>query len=215
MPRFDLIIFDLDGTLIDSQYDLAAAVNYTRLLYDMPQISLEEVRAYIGDGIKALMEKALPGIGEPEMRIAAIKFRTYYGENLLARTKLYPGVKQALETFSGFKKAILTNKPEAFTKTIIKNLGIEQYFDIVVGGDSGPKRKPDPGPLIDISVKLNVPAARALMVGDGKNDILAAKAAGIKCAAVQYGYTDIAEIAALHPDYCIKNIAELSGILNL
>jgi len=212
--RYELVIFDLDGTLIDSQYDLALAVNYTRSLYGFTEIRVDKIRDFIGDGIRTLMEKALPEIGESEMQVAIIKFRAFYGENLLNNTKLYPGVKEVLENLSGIKKAVLTNKPIAFTKTILENFKIDKYFNIVTGGDSGPKRKPAPEPLLDIANKLNIPLGQVIMIGDGKNDILAAKAAGVKCAAAEYGYTASAELLSLKPDYTISNINDVIKIVN-
>ena len=116
MGKFDLIVFDLDGTLIDSKYDLANSVNYVRSLYSLPQLSIEKVRSYIGDGVKLLMEKALPDLAEAEIEVATIKFRAYYGTHLMETTKLFPGVKESLEGLSEIQKAVLTNKPEDFTK---------------------------------------------------------------------------------------------------
>lgn len=213
MGRFDLIVFDLDGTLIDSKYDLASSINYVRALYDLPQLSVDKVRSYVGDGLAVLMEKSLPGLAGSEIEIATIKYRAYYGTHLLETTKLYRGVKESLEKLSGVKKALLTNKPENFTKNILSGLAIEKYFKLVIGCDAGPKRKPDPFYLNEMLFKLKMDKGRCLMVGDGKNDLLAAKAAGIKCAAVLYGYTAKQELAALDPDYNINNFEEILAIV--
>ncbi len=213
MNKYDLIIFDLDGTLIDSQYDLAASVNYIRTLYGLRELSVDDVRSYIGDGIKILMERSLPDMGEAELEIATIKFRTYYGENLLRSTKLYPGVKDTLESLEGINKAVLTNKPETAARTIINKLQIDKYFIHVWGGDSGPNRKPDPQPILDIITQSKAQKDRSLMVGDGKNDILAAKAAGIMSVAVEYGYTEPENLKILQPDFTIKRISELKQII--
>jgi phosphoglycolate phosphatase len=213
MLPIELAIFDLDGTLIDSQYDLTSATNYIRSIYNLPNISTDKVRSYIGDGIKVLIEKALPGVDEREFDIATIKFQAFYGENLLKTTRLYTGVAETLEQLGGIRKAILTNKPEALTKIIIKKLDIGRYFDSVSGGDSTLKRKPDPQPVLDIIKKLDKRRENTIIVGDGKNDILAARATGIKSVAVTYGYTDQSKLEQLEPDYIIDRISKLPKII--
>ena len=211
--KFGLVIFDLDGTLIDSQYDLALAVNHIRAAYGLPGISVDTVRAYIGNGIKSLVEKMITVEAGRGIENTISEFRAFYGEHLLDNTRLYPGVLEVLESLSAVKKAVLTNKPEAFTKEIIKGLRIDKYFESVSGGDSGRKKKPDPEPILEILTRFGISKNGCIMVGDGKNDILAARAAGIKCVAAQYGYTGKTELNAFGPDYTIKSIAELPKIL--
>jgi phosphoglycolate phosphatase len=211
--KFDLVIFDLDGTLIDSQKDIASAVNYVRSIYGMQNLSTGQVRQIIGDGARLLVENALPGLKGAEIDIATIKFREYYNAHLLATTRLFPGARECLEELKDVKKALLTNKPEYSAKSILKGLKIEEYFESVIGGDTAPKRKPDPYHINELINKYDLRKSQCLMVGDGKNDIIAAKAAGIKCAAVEYGYTDISELQALHPDYFVKNISEIIKIV--
>jgi len=214
MQLFELVIFDLDGTLVDSQYDLSAAVNYTRSLYGLSALKIEEVRGFVGDGVRVLIEKALPGVTGHDIESAVIKFKAYYGEHLLDSTRLYPGVKLTLEETPNIIKAILTNKPEEFSKAIVKGLKIDKFFEVISGGDSGLKRKPDPAPILDIINRLNISSRRTLMVGDGVNDIIASKAAGINCVAVEYGYSKPETLRELKPDYVIKSIDELKTILD-
>jgi len=213
MNRFELVIFDLDGTLIDSQTDLANAVNHVRSSHKMPLLSVSEVRAFVGDGIKVLMKRSLPGLTEPLLLEATNDFRSYYGKHLLENTVLFPGVLEMLKNLRGIQKAVLTNKPEALAAKILKGLKIDGYLASLSGGDSSPKKKPDPQPVFDIINKLSSRIELCAIVGDGKNDILAAKAAGVTSIAVSYGYTAPAELKALCPDFMVGNLSELCQLL--
>jgi phosphoglycolate phosphatase len=213
MAQFNLLIFDLDGTLIDSQNDIAGAVNFVRSTYGLPNLNAGQVRSIIGDGAKLLMAKALPDLKDNEIDIATVKFRDYYSAHLLETTRLFPGVRECLDKLKGTIKVLLTNKPEDSTKAILRGLKIAEYFEDIIGGDTSPKKKPDPYHINEFIKKYNMQKSRCLMVGDGKNDILAARAAGIKCAAAQYGYTDIDELNELQPDYSISNISEIINIV--
>ena len=118
-----LIIFDLDGTLVDSKYDLTAAVNLTRKYYGLENISVSQVASYLGSGIKALVKNILPAVDQKELSDAVIMFKNFYSEHLLDTTKPYDGVVKMLESFKGIKKAVLSNKSENFSKQILKEIG--------------------------------------------------------------------------------------------
>ena len=198
---YDLFIFDLDGTLVDSQQDLTAAANQVRIGQKLPALTLSTIRSFVGNGVRILIERTLPGAAAKTVDEAVRRFKTYYADHLLDNTTLYPGIEKVIKGLKGARLAVLTNKPEQFARNILRGLSIDSYFSVVYGGDTGPKRKPDPAPLIAILNALNVRSESAIMIGDGINDILAAKAAGIPCAAVGYGYTEKEELVKHRPDY--------------
>lgn len=214
MNRTKLLIFDLDGTIADTQQDLANAVNHVRDVHGLPPIDLATLRTYIGNGIVNLMERAMPGLTGKEMEQVVNEFRAYYRAHLLDTTELFPGIREVLAEYAELKKAVVTNKVESLSRELLNGLGILDRFNIVWGGDTGPKKKPDPEPLLKIMSLLKMDKEGCVMIGDGPNDILAAKNAGIRCIAVTYGYTDRAELEKLHPDYTIGSIGELVRIID-
>jgi phosphoglycolate phosphatase len=214
MVNSELLIFDLDGTIADSQQDLASSVNHVRALYGLTSIDLYTLRTYIGDGIVSLMERAMPGLTKADRENAIGQFRAYYRAHLLATTKLYPDVKKVLRKYAGLKKAVLTNKVESLSRELLNGLGILDQFAVVWGGDTGPRRKPDPEPVLRIIARLNVDKERSIMIGDGPNDIIAAKNAGIRSVAVTYGYSNREELSKLHPDFMIDSLTELAKIID-
>lgn len=199
--KLSLVLFDLDGTLVDSQRDLAASINHVRSSRDMPPLELEAVRSYVGDGVRMLVRRALPGLSESELNSAVNSLKDYYREHLLDTTKLYPGIREMLERLGTLPKAVLTNKPEEFSKKILEGLGTASRFRLVWGGDTGERKKPDPLPVRKILEHFGCRTEEAVLVGDGINDIKAAKAAGIRSFAVGYGYTDKDTLLKLQPDY--------------
>jgi phosphoglycolate phosphatase len=213
MYPVDLIIFDVDGTLIDSAKDLIDSVNYTLEAIGLPREDPELVRGYIGDGVRKLVERSL-GTELQNLYPRAVEiFRAYYDEHLLDQTKLYPGTEEVLHHFARKKKAVLTNKSAGFTLKILKGLSILQHFEAVVGADTTPYLKPEPYGVLKIIDDLNVEKERAVMVGDGVRDIEAAKNAGIKSCAVLYGYTDRERLLTIKPDLFCERIQELKEIL--
>jgi phosphoglycolate phosphatase len=186
------IIFDLDGTLVDSAEDLRAALN--RLLGDLGLRPIEaaEIKGMIGDGVLKLVERGLIAAnGDPEQKEALLpRFLEIYQANPANLTRPYPGV---VETLSGlqrqqFRLAVVTNKPVSATRKILEALSMAEFFPVVVGGDSLSQRKPHPAPLLEAARQLGVDACQTLMVGDNIHDVEAAHAAGMRCIAVSYGY---------------------------
>ncbi|XKE46465.1 phosphoglycolate phosphatase [Halomonas organivorans] len=211
-----LVAFDLDGTLVDSVPDLAAAVDAALDDLGLPPPGEARVRDWVGNGSRVLMERALADAlgGAPEparLEAAHARFLVRYGETPCARTRLYPGVSEALEPLarSGRRLVLVTNKPEAFIQPILRAVGIDHYFALCLGGDSLPRRKPDPLPLLHAAERFDVAPSRCLMVGDSRHDVAAGKAAGFRTLAVPYGYNHGEPVAASRPDAVVESLAEL------
>lgn len=211
--QYELLIFDLDGTLIDSQYDLATAVNLLRASHNTAPLTLDIIRSYVGNGINNLVEQAVQDAYKSNPTETIRQFRSLYKEHLLDTTVLYNGVQNLLSCTSSHKKAVLTNKSEEFASAILSGLGAANYFSIIAGNSNSMKLKPSPDPIINILNKLNIKNTGALMIGDGRNDILSAKAANIRCAAIGYGYTRREELLELDPDYFFDSVGELSSFI--
>ncbi len=212
MTDIDLMVFDLDGTLIQSGGDLARAVNYALEELEAPLRDEEEIRRFIGDGVAKLIERAL-GPGREELIPRALElFTEYYAEHLLDTTTLYPGVSETLDYFGKTRKIIITNKTEAFTLKIVRGLAVEHHFEAILGRDSAPQAKPDPRLLIPWLGKFEARPDRTVVVGDGVNDVNFAKNAGVLSCALLNGLTDREELLVLEPDYCCENIGELQGL---
>jgi phosphoglycolate phosphatase len=186
------VIFDLDGTLVDSADDLRAALNTLFAELGLRPIAAGEIKGMIGDGVLKLLEKALIAAnGDPnEKDVLLPPFMRIYQANPATRTRCYPEVIQTLEQLrrQGFRMAVVTNKPVAATKQILQALSLAQFFPVVVGGDSLPKRKPDPAQLLEAARQLGVEVRDTLMVGDNIHDVEAAHSAGMRSIAVSYGY---------------------------
>ena len=187
-----LIIFDLDGTLIDSAPDLAAAVNGMLAGFGCEPLALAEVRRMIGDGVAMLVGRALAarGCAPADPAAAARVFMQHYESDVTARTTAFPGVGAALETLraAAIPLAVCTNKPAALTSRILKSLGLEDYFARVIGGDSLPFRKPDPRVLLAILEAVGAPRERSLLVGDSEVDAATARAAQVRFVLMKHGY---------------------------
>jgi len=187
----DLLIFDLDGTLIDSKMDLAQAVNATRANLGLPPLDLEQVNSYVGNGAPTLIRKALgPDFSDEEIKKALEYFLQYYRGHLLAHTMLYGGMKECLDQFqaNGVKMAVLTNKPVRISIEILKGLGVADHFFRVYGGNSFEQKKPDPVGVEALIAEAGVPKERTMFVGDSSVDVKTARNAGVKVCGVTYGF---------------------------
>src|SRR4030066_1421600 len=183
-----LLIFDLDGTLTDTAQDIADAINYALKPFSPRIYSVEETKAMVGSGISKLLESLLPNKDNISKEAVTNRFLEYYANHLLDNTKAYPHVKGTLPTWSGYKKAVVSNKREFFSKTILDRLGISEFFDIIFGSDSVPEKKPSPGPILKLLEIFNVSCNETLIIGDSNYDIESGRAAGIKTVAVTYGF---------------------------
>ena len=183
------VIFDLDGTLIDSRQDLADAVNWMRSQFNLSPLALEQVVGYIGNGIKLLTERSLECSGiAVEQGLPFLK--EYYHNHMVDNTCLYPGVAEGLTRLldRDIKLAVITNKPHSATLKILKELGIYDSFDTIIGGDSGFPLKPDPAPLLHFVKKCAAVPAQSWMCGDHYTDLKAGRRAGMKRCFAAYGF---------------------------
>ena len=187
----DLLIFDLDGTLIDSKLDLAHAVNATRSHMGMTPLDHERVYSYVGNGAPVLIRRALgPDASEQQVQEALEFFLEYYREHYLDYTTLYPGVREALDRFrdAGRHMAVLTNKPVRISKAIIDGLGVGPHFFQVYGGNSFDFKKPHPIGVATLMREVQMTSDRTLMIGDSSVDVQTAINAGIRSCGVTYGF---------------------------
>ncbi|MGA2081345.1 MAG: HAD-IA family hydrolase [Holophaga sp.] len=207
----DGVIFDLDGTLIDSRADLALAVNLTREELGLPPIPQEQVVGYVGEGVRKLLSRALPECPDRLEEALAIN-RRHYRAHLLDRTRLYPGVRPALERLGGLdlRLMVVTNKPREFTDLILEGLGVAPYVSAVVGGGDGPRLKPDPAPLLLALERAGCGAPGSWMAGDHFTDLEAGRRAGLKRCYCRYGFGDP---GAETWDLAVDDLGELADAL--
>ncbi|MBZ9556498.1 MULTISPECIES: phosphoglycolate phosphatase [unclassified Modicisalibacter] len=211
-----LVVFDLDGTLVDSVPDLTVAVDAMLGDMDLPAAGEARVRDWVGNGARKLVERALAhalggDVDEARLERGHQAFLRHYGEAPCVHTRLYPGVREALEGLRerGLRLALVTNKPHAFIAPILSALGVEGLFELTVGGDSLPRRKPDPLPLTYVAERLGIAPGQALMVGDSRHDIEAGRRAGFRTLAVPYGYNHGEPVGLAGPDGEVESLREL------
>lgn len=215
-----LLIFDLDGTLTDTAQDIADAINYALKPFGQKKYSVEETKAMVGSGISKLLESLLPAVppqervirGASAKEIVINRFLEYYSEHLLDNTKAYPYVKETLSKLGNYKKAVVSNKRETLSKSILEGLGILEFFDIVFGSDSVREKKPSPVPILDLMKRFGIPKNEAIIIGDSNYDIEAGKAAGIRTVAVTYGFRSREVLK--DADFIIDSFNELPDIIS-
>jgi phosphoglycolate phosphatase len=216
------LLFDLDGTLVDSVPDLAFAVNQTLVELGLAPFSQDVIRGWVGNGADILIQRALSGNAEISttldntLKIRSLEvFYQIYQSHTCIETQLYPDVLQTLTALKtrGYRLAIITNKPERFIAPIIDGLALHDLFELIIGGDTLAKRKPDPLPLNYACQQLSVSVEQCVMIGDSKNDILAAKAAKMQSIALTYGYNYGENIAVHQPELVIDNFDDLLSAL--
>ena len=224
-PTYDkqLLIFDFDGTLIDSVPDLADATNTMLTQLGKPTYTLDTIKEWVGNGSRLLIERAL--VGKTEVAKSALTkaeadhaeqlFFAAYAEHDASKTISYPDVNEGLKTLqdAGFTLALVTNKPIRFVPNILDGLGWTPLFNMVLGGDSLPVKKPDPTPLLEVCKTLNFKPTQAFMIGDSINDISAGKNAGIDTIGLSYGYNYGKDIRDSSPDQVFDNFADLLSYL--
>jgi len=216
----EMILIDVDGTLVDSVPDLAFCVDTMLQQLGRPAQGERAVRNWVGNGVQRLVERALTGEldGKPDaadFERAYPVFLDLYANNTSQRSCLYPGVREALDRLkaNGYPLGCVTNKAAQFTKPLLTELGVADYFSIVISGDTLPVKKPDPGPLLHAAVHFGVAPEAALMIGDSVSDVTAARAAGFQIVCLSYGYNHGADIRDARPDAVIDTMTEILPLL--
>ena len=206
-----LIMFDLDGTLVDTSKDITNALNYAIKPYGLKDLTVEDTIKMIGEGITRLIEKVLSN-EKSQWRDEVIKrFLDYYSEHLADYSSVYPYVRETLEKLNGYKKAVISNKKEYLSMKLLDKLRLLKYFNLVIGSDTTSERKPSPIPVIHVFTRLGIDPDESVIVGDSNYDIEAGKKAGIKTVAVTYGYRERQYLT--DADYIIDNIKDLVPLL--
>ena len=215
------VLFDLDGTLLDTAADISVALNRALAEQRLTSLPAAEVRVLIGRGVPALIERAVAWLGaageSSDTALLRQRFQFHYeriqcGE---IQTRVYPGVNAGLAELHrlGLRLAVVTNKPNKAAVGLLTRLGLSHWIDVVVGGDAGMHRKPHPQPLLSACEELEVRPAQALMVGDSLTDVLAARAAGLAVVCVPYGYNEGADPRALPCDAFVESVDGLPALL--
>jgi len=209
MRKISLIVYDFDGTLVDTLFDIAESVNLTLTELGLPQLSRKTIRKYVGKGVERLMSQTLEGSSFTNIPKAVSLFKKNYSENLVHHTDFYPHAREVLQYFKNKNQAICSNKPEGFVRRILKSLNGLHYFDAVIGGDSVNSKKPDPEGLNYILQRLNISVDEAVLIGDSTVDIETGKRAGVYTCIVNFGFGFPDEISAANPDCSIDSLSEL------
>lgn len=213
------LLFDLDGTLVDSVPDIAVAVDAMLATLGFPAAGEQRVREWVGNGALKLVQRSLAFsldseesvVDREQLQTAHQHFLRHYQVSNGCHSRLYPGVADSLAAWAqqGMAMAIVTNKPVQFVPTLLANLSIEHYFQVCLGGECVAARKPDPTMLLQACEHLNTSVANVVMIGDSANDIEAARRAGIPVVAVDYGYNHGRPVAEENPDGIISDLREL------
>jgi phosphoglycolate phosphatase len=215
-----MILIDVDGTLVDSVPDLAFCVDEMMKQLGRPPHGETKVRDWVGNGVERLVRRALIGQldGEPDeadFQQAYPIFLDLYAENTSQRSLLYPGIREGLDYLKakGYRLGCVTNKAAQFTLPLLKDLGVHDDFELIVAGDTLPKKKPDPLPLLHSAEQLGVSPGESLMIGDSQSDVKAARAAGFQIVCMSYGYNHGEDIRNYNPDAVIDSLTEIRPIL--
>ena len=214
IPGVRALIFDLDGTLIDSKLDLALSVNATLAEMGRQPLPHEQIYAYVGQGAPMLIQRALgEGATPQECQRGLEFFLAYYHAHMLDNTVTYPGVREGLAKLASFSMAVLTNKPVRFSREILHGLGLAEYFRYIYGGNSFERKKPDPMGVQILLRDFGAAPRQALLVGDSEVDVLTARNAGTWACGVTYGLGS-ARLAEFPPDILVHSLADLPSHLD-
>jgi phosphoglycolate phosphatase len=209
------VVFDLDGTLIDSRRDIVAAANHALLGGGLPELPALEIESYVGDGARLLLARAAR-LDETDPRLDPLlaAFLDYYCAHPLDHTTLMPGVRSVLRQLEGLSLAVCTNKPRLTSVRVLDGLELSSCFSLVVAGDDLPERKPSPVPILHIARELGIAAEELVVVGDGAQDVLAGRRAGARTIGVEGGIQPADRLLAAEPDTLLRALDELPGVLS-
>jgi phosphoglycolate phosphatase len=221
LPRPEMVLIDVDGTLVDSVPDLAYCVDAMMSELGMPERGEKRVRHWVGNGVERLVKRALVNQldGEPDEALfskALPVFEALYRDNTSKRSRLYQGVKEALDFLktTGVRLGCVTNKARQFTLPLLQDLGVHDYFEIIICGDMVERKKPDPMPLLQAAEQLETEPRASMMLGDSMSDVNAARAAGFQIVCMSYGYNHGEDIRDYDPDAVVDSMAEVKDIVD-
>jgi len=210
----DLLIFDLDGTLIDSRKDIANSVNWTLREMGLEELPHDHIYQYVGHGVRALIQGAVDEAHGVDGYDKAMKiFDEYYQAHLLDYTQLYPGLLDVLEKNSDKALAVITNKPQRYTDPIMMGLNLTDYFDVILGREACIEMKPHPEPIFKVLSSVSVAPEKAMIIGDTEVDVEAGRRAGIKTCGVLFGFGKEDLIRAAKPDFLVETSEKLQEFL--
>ena len=217
LQQRQLLLFDLDGTLVDSAADLYRAMNLALTQLQWPLVTEAQIRQWVGKGASHLCQSvvdalfATSGDNSANQQQLLEQFMQIYAAEVCVDTTIYAGVMDYLQACrqQSVRMACVTNKPQQMAEALLKTLQLDDYFDLVLGGDALPQRKPDPMPLLHAMQHFAVNAAQTLMIGDSQNDVIAARRAGIDCIVVSYGYNHGEDIRDCAPQKIVDSLAQL------
>jgi phosphoglycolate phosphatase len=213
--RPSAIVFDLDGTLIDSRRDIAEAANHALARGGFSTLPHDELESYVGDGAPLLLSRAARlEVTHEKLHALVADFLDYYNEHAVDFTDLMPGAAHALDELSSYRLGLCTNKARCTTLTVLRGLGLTARFHAIVAGDDLPQKKPDPAMVLEAGRQLGTLAADLIMVGDGAQDVLAGRAAGALTVGVRGGIQAFERLAQAKPDYLLDTLADLPQLVS-
>ena len=215
MYQYDAVLFDMDGTLLNTLHDLSAAVNHTLRAFGYPAREIDEVRAFVGNGVRKLIERVLPGgAGDPHMEAALAEFKQYYTAHCDVQTRPYEGVIDAMAALqeAGLKLAIVSNKNDEAVRALARTY-FGSLVDVAVGGRDGVPKKPAPQMPLAALEALGATPERTLFVGDSGVDMDTAVNTGMDCMLVGWGFREESELRDMHPRYLIHDPAEMPALI--
>lgn len=213
-----LVVFDLDGTLLDTHADLVASLNHTIAALHLAPVSYDDLTHLVGNGAQVMIERACKlrdyTLAPEELPALLQRFITHYSETMPGLTEPYPGLLAAMDALKGqgYTLAVCTNKMESLARTLLERLNLTHYFEAITGGDTFPVRKPNAEHLIGTVERAGGDLSRTVMIGDSVNDILVARNAGVPSIAVPFGYSDV-DVETLGPSRIISHYDELTPAL--
>ena len=218
--KIKAVVIDLDGTLLDTAPDLAHAAELMMAELDMPSVPLATIKTYIGNGVSRLVKRVLTGSMDAEPDAALFDraypiYQKHYGAHVSLHSRPFPGVVEGLQALRamGAHVACITNKAEVFTIPLLRDTGLLDYFELVLSGDTLPKRKPDPMPLLHACKHFGIEPGELLLIGDSLNDTQAARAAGSSVFCVPYGYNRGRPVAELDQDAIVPSLLEAAKLI--